>query len=391
MVARRLRTSKSGAAPHAHARPPFAGIVADRTRADTGNEDRNVTAHRTLVGALVVIAATAACGGGSTRKLAATHSTQPTSAASTPPPAPAAPPAATMPLTGLAAPAGVPDRPAVAIKIDNAPPARPQSGLNSADMVFDTLVEGGLSRFFAVFHSQDAASIGPIRSARPVDGDLLPLFGSPIFGYSGAAPGEIAPAKDHGGATLIANDDDPRPFHRDGSRRAPANVFSSLDALLAEGRRLGNHGGPPASSPFAFGAGAAGTPATSLGVTIGPQSSAVWHWNAQSRQWERDQDGRPDVTTDGGRVVATNVVVLTTQIHGTGIFDAAHSEDPFVVVLGNGKAWVARDGVVSTGSWARAGLHDPYTLVDAAGAPMKLAPGRTWVELLPAPATPAIG
>src|SRR5207244_13461034 len=123
--------------------------------------------------------------------------------------------------------------------------ARPQSGLNAADIAFDTLVEGGLSRFLAVFQSHDAGTIGPIRSARPVDADLLPLFGSPIFGYSGAARGEIAPVKDHGGATLVAHDDDPRPFRLDPSRRAPANVVASPDSLPGQRRHFGHHGSPP--------------------------------------------------------------------------------------------------------------------------------------------------
>ena len=349
-----------------------------------------LAARQNLAVALIAVLATAACGsGGRSRKVAIAAGAA--GGGATTAPSASSPPAATMPLTGLAAPVGVPDRPVVAVKIDNAPPARPQAGLNAADLVFDTLVEGGLSRLFAVFQSQDPPSIGPIRSARPVDGDLLPLFGSPIFGYSGAATGEIAPAKDHGGATLISHDDDPRPFRLDPSRRAPANVFASLDSLLAEGRHLGNHGSPPAASPFAYGpVGAAAAPASTLAVTIGPQAVATWHWNAQTSHWERDQNGTPDVTTDSGRVVATDVVVLTTQIHGTGIFDAARSEDPYVVVLGTGKAWVARDGKVTAGTWSRPGLHDPFRLVDATGAVMNLAPGRTWVELLPVPGAPAI-
>jgi hypothetical protein len=293
-----------------------------------------------------------------------------------------------MTLTGLPAPSDVQGRPAVAVKIDNAPQARPQSGLNAADIVFDTLVEGGLSRLFAVYQSQTAPLIGPIRSARPVDADLLPLFGSPVFAYSGAARGEIAPVKDHGGATLISNDDDPRPFHRDPSRRAPSNVYASFGTLLAEGRRLGNNAAAPTSSPFVFGPYSGGTPAATIAVTIGKLSSNTWQWDATTGQWQRDQDGTHDVTTDGGRVTATNVVALTTNIRGTGIFDASHSEDPFVEVLGSGDAWVARDGKVTRGTWSRAGIHDPFTLSDATGGTMALAPGRTWVELVPTAQAP---
>ena len=346
------------------------------------------TCKRISVAVVAMAAMAAACGGSHSRSSTAlsTPAPPPSSTVST-----TAPPASTTePLTGLPAPDGIPDRPVVAVKIDNAPQARPQSGLNAADIVFDALVEGGLSRFLAIYHSHGAPTIGPIRSARPVDADLLPLFGLTIFGYSGAARGEIAPVKDHGGATLVANDDDPRPFHRDKTRPAPSNVYSSLDALLAEGRRLGNRAGPPIGAPFVFGPPGGGTPATTIALTIGAAASTTWHWNASTQHWERDQDGVAHVTLDGGRIVADNVVVLGTHIRGTGIFDAAHEEDPFVSVLGEGEAWVARGGRVTSGHWHRATIRDQFTLADDSGAPMTLNPGRTWVELLPVPHQPVI-
>lgn len=343
--------------------------------------------HLVLAAAAALTVAAAACGTSHAAKLSAA-SAPPTQPSTTAPPAPAA--AAVLPLTGLPAGSGVPDRPALAVKVDNVPAARPQSGLNNADLVFDTLVEGGLTRLFAVFQSQDADLVGPIRSARPVDADLLRLFPGPVFGYSGAALGEIAPVHDHGNATLV-NPDNSDQFHREKIHRAPSNLYSSTGSLWSEGKRLGNGSPAPARPPFAFGAYDGGTPATSIASVMGIRSSNAWHWNGDAHVWERDQDGAPDVLQDGSRITATNVVVMSTDIRGTGIIDAAGEEDPFVSVLGSGSAWIARDGKVTAGTWKRDNLDDAYTLTAADGTPIPLAPGRTWVELLPVPAQPQIG
>jgi len=115
-------------------------------------------------------------------------------------------PPALFPLTGLPTGSGPATRPALSVKIDNIADALPQSGINQADIVYEELVEGGLTRLFVTYQSHDAAVVGPIRSARPVDADLLDQLGGGIFAYSGAAPGEIAPAEDHSGATLLSMD-----------------------------------------------------------------------------------------------------------------------------------------------------------------------------------------
>ena len=126
------------------------------------------------------------------------------------------------------------------MKIDNVAGSFPQAGLDQTDLVFDTLVEGGLTRLFAVYQSQDAQTLGPIRSARPVDASLLKLL-SPsscgLFAYSGAANGEIAPTKDAcPSSTLLSPDVGINgPFQMIYSRPSPHQVFSSTSALYAEG------------------------------------------------------------------------------------------------------------------------------------------------------------
>ena len=284
------------------------------------------------------------------------------------------------PLTGVIA-SRSPTLPALSVKIDNAPAARPQSGLNQADLVFECLVEGGMSRFLAVYQSQSAAEIGPIRSARPVDGALLRALHGGIFAYSGAADGEIAPAKAYSTSFLLSNDEDSTPFTRLGSRSAPENVYSSTARLRAEAARGSAHPGLPGAL-FSYGAAVARSPAARhVSVVIGGSASAAWAYDGAS--YVRSQDGSRHMLANGQRVRATNVVVLRVQVTHSGIIDAAGNEDPFVLAYGSGAAEVFRNGVVAHGRWSRPAVTDAFTFTSTAGGALTLFPGSSWVELVP--------
>src|SRR5436305_7908462 len=174
--------------------------------------------------AAVTGAGLAACGGGS--HPAPLASTTPSTSAS-----PSAAPVAvkTCPLTGLPPKKGQRiGRVALAVKIDNVNDARPQAGLDHADLVVEETVEGGLTRLFTVFQCDSAADVGPIRSARTSDTDLLRLLDGAVFGYSGANPRAIVPVQQHSRAVLIPWDNVPQYFHRDASRPAPPDVVLSV-------------------------------------------------------------------------------------------------------------------------------------------------------------------
>lgn len=312
-------------------------------------------------------------------KTAAVHKPLP-SATSSPSLSPVPPRRYFWPLTGLPA-STASTTPALSIKIDNAPGARPQSGLDKADMVFECLVEGGMSRFLAVYHSQAAPLIGPIRSARPVDGALLRALHGGIFAYSGAATGEIAPAKAYSTSYLLSNDYDSVPFHRSQSRSAPSNVYASTASLRAEaGRHSGRLQAPP--SLFAYGPASPGaSPATGATLRIGAQASAVWRRSgAVYLRWE---NGTPHLLDNGRQVHARNVVLIHVQVTGSGITDAAGNEDPFVLAYGAGSIEVLRDGVVERGRWSRPTVAAPFQFTSDHGGALTLAPGQTWVELIP--------
>lgn len=322
-----------------------------------------------------------ACGSGSPK--AAGHSS-PSPSTTSAAPSPASAPV--YPLTGLpATDAARARRPALSVKIDNVGGALPQVGLNQADLVTDVLVEGGLTRLMATFQSQDAKKIGPIRSARPVDADLLRELGGGIFAYSGADRREIAPSKDHSNALLVSNDADPRWFWRDHSRAAPHNVLSSSALLYRAGA---GHRLAPAPQLFSYLLAApAGPRVASVRIPFSSQSTAAWTWTGAG--YVRTQNGRPDRLVGGARVSTTNVVILSVTWRPTRIIDDGGNADPYVIVVGSGPAWVMRNGKLVAGSWTRPSYKVPMKVVDSAGRVIPLAPGRTWLELQPRPFRPA--
>jgi len=293
------------------------------------------------------------------------------------------------PLTGL--PSGGSAniaRPALSIKIDNAPSARPQAGLQLADVVTEELVEGGLTRFFATYQSQDAAKVGPVRSARLVDADLLTQLGGGVFAFAGAAAGVLGPVRARSGAVLVDDTTAPQAFYRAPGHPAPSNLYTSTAALYLAGSRPGMAAPPPL---FTYSATApAGAPTANM--TLRFSSASVISWRALATGgYQRLQNGFPAVDEDGSPVTADNVVVLSVAVGHSGIYDAAHNESPLVIVTGTGAAWVLRDGTVSVGRWTRPDDASALALTAADGTTMALHPGRTWVELLPLPAAPSLG
>ncbi len=300
-----------------------------------------------------------------------------------------APPAAapgTDPLTGLpttgieftADTIGIGTHNAVVIKVDNAPPARPQVGLNRADIVFEEEVEGGITRFAAVFHSQ-LGPVGPIRSGRTSDISILASLGSPSLVYSGA--------NDVFDALLISqpmvhNFSETRTagFSRNASYRFPSNLFSTVDNFAQPTR--------PPPPQFFYDADAdrsAWVDTSSVLVDWGSTSSG-WSWDAETAHWLRLQNGRSH-QTDDGQVSATNVVVVTVEEVSTGLTDSIGTPIPEYVFVGTGPATVFVDGRALEGTWTRPTLRDQAAFTAPDGTPIALDPGRTWVELVVAGST----
>ncbi len=278
----------------------------------------------------------------------------------------------TVPLTGEASRVAL-TRPALVMKIDNHSRARPQAGINQADIVWEELVEGSITRLAAVFHEQTPGRIGPIRSARTGDIPLLSQLNTPLFGASGANAGVLnalssAPVVNVN--ALVADG-----YYRLGTRRAPHNLYANPTTLWAYGQ--GVAGTPPQLLRYrAVGAAAAGNPAAGVDIEWG-NTSVSYRWNG--RGWVRTQNGTLHTDDAGAAVAPPNVIVQITPYGVSG----ADAESPEALTVGSGVAYVYTGGNVIEGTWSRANATDRIVYRDGRGAEVLLAPGRTWIAVAP--------
>jgi hypothetical protein len=296
------------------------------------------------------------------------------------------PPPPTCPLTGARRQKGeVIKRPALAVKIDNVSDALPQSGINKSDVVVEELVEGGLTRLMAIFQCDAASTVGPIRSLRISDADLLALLHGSVLGYSGANPKDMPPVIDHSDAVLISQDANPQYFYRSSAHVAPHNVYSSTTRILHAG--IARRKSLKAPKPlFSYGAiDPSAKRAHRISMTW-PAASASWQWS--KNKWLRTQNGVADHQSDGAQLSATNVVVMNVKIASTGLHDVLGTPSPEDVTVGHNSVWVFRDGKMIHGVWHRPTIASGWTFRDKHRHRINLAPGRTWVELLPTGRTP---
>jgi hypothetical protein len=284
------------------------------------------------------------------------------------------------PLTGLPAEADDPiDRPAIAVKVSNSSAARPQVGLDLADVVIEERVEG-ITRFVAIFHSTSSAPVGPIRSARDSDIDLLGSLGRPVFVWGGANEGVAARVASANVVSFNVDPDAAEDKYRDDERSAPDNLFiDSTDAFWAKAGDASPAQSPiPASQGLpAAGAPLPGQPTPAVSVDYGG-TAADFVWDAGREGWARIQDGTAHTVASGEVLAPTNVVLLVTP-YGTAPSDP---NSPIALTTGSGDATVLIGGNAVDATWNRSTAADPYTLTDdATGQPITLAPGRTWVGL----------
>ncbi len=291
---------------------------------------------------------------------------------------------ATCPLTGFKPASGeAPYRPALAVKVENLPEARPQAGLQAADVVYEEPVEGGITRFIVIFQCHDAKRVGPVRSARFTDVDILLQFGTQtLFGFAGGAP-PVEKRVQQSGLNDV-NFQAPsaeKAYTRDPDRDAPHNLYTSTRGLYRSGGTAG--GGPEEVLAFSKDVPATAKRAVSVHLDFSPTADVTWTYRAKRGVWARSYDTGPAQLEGGSVIGATNVVVQVSKIRTTGITDAAGNASPEVVTTGKGDLYVFRNGRVIRGTWSRATLGDPVTYRDAKGHAIDLAPGTTWIELLP--------
>ncbi len=276
----------------------------------------------------------------------------------------------------------------LAVKIDNHRQARPQTGLETADVVVEERVEGGVTRFIALFQSEVPDRVGPVRSARLVDARVLPAF-EPIFGYSGARDEVTAALRRAGLARLTPQVGGV--FERDPSRPGSHNLFASGGALYEQG--AGMQGVSPPRRPvwpFAEQAPSGGEPTGQLTVRMSGNNVVGWDWDGGAGVWRRSQNGEPTRVTGAGRLGAANVVALGMSIGPGGCCDSAGNPYVHTEVVGEGQGVVLRDGRAYPVRWSKAGPDRHFTLTRPDGSLLELGPGLTWIHLMPAENLPDV-
>ncbi|MEL7157999.1 MAG: DUF3048 domain-containing protein [Actinomycetota bacterium] len=359
-----------------HARPPAHPIGVSR---------------RLLAGVALAATMTAACGSGSddsaptdstlASSLAFSETTTTTAPTTTTTTAPTTTtttrPQFHDPLTGLGRADASPERSALAVKIDNHPSARPQAGLSSADIVFDLRAEG-VTRFMAVFHSEVPAEVGPVRSSRTSDFDLLRGLDNPLYASSGGnayVMGQVPSLP-----IFAVTNHTRREYYRDGSRPAPHNLFVDPETLYGVvGDRATATGAPEpwfvyradAEEPLPVGA----RPVEGVRVDFTNSPTVDFAWDETAGGWLRSQDGAPHLDASGQRLAPENVVIMVTS-YGVSAADPA---SPEVRSVGTGDLIVLTDGHRIDGTWERTTAESKPLLLSSDGEPIALTPGRTWV------------
>jgi hypothetical protein len=299
------------------------------------------------------------------------------------------------PLTGITFEEGAPgtenfNAPAVSCKIDNVFAARPQFNLNKADIVFVQMVEGGVTRLLGVWQSQPVSQVGPVRSVRPMDADTVAPIGG-IFCFSGGQAPFVKAVNDLGVYMASETSEqaaEKNSFSRSSAKPAPHNVIVDMALLqsqhldkVAPGKVFDFVSFNPESETYEPAATDTGEPTTHVTIKY-PGAVSYWEGDGTGNMI-REQDGAAHI--DGAtseQVRAKNVVVLKVKID-TSIKDGRYGYIPRTILIDSGVAWVFVDGKRIKGTWSKATQTGSITLTDEAGNPIKLAPGTTWVELMP--------
>lgn len=294
------------------------------------------------------------------------------------------------PFTGLeVADPAVLNRMPAAVKISNSPIVRPQSGLSRADVVIEHLTEGGLTRFTAIYHSEDAERIGSVRSARLIDLEIPVLFDSFLV-YSGAS-GEVTRMLDEADFapyTLSDSRSDPGFYRLEIPGRAYEHTLFTDTPLLWQVAQANGWEQPPRYRGWTWSEELPEDvqPATTIDIPYSADYSDV-HYEYDPeleayRRWILDEPHLEELT--GEQLSAPNVIVLyANHVETLIVEDVLGSKSVQIQLWGRGRMQLFRDGVVKEGIWLRDGRDGPLVFVDGNLQPIPLKPGKAWIQVVP--------
>lgn len=273
-------------------------------------------------------------------------------------------------------------RPMIAVKVENTDAAYPLAGLERADVIYEEPVEGGITRFAAFFQCKDAGRVGPVRSARTTDPKILLQYSqAPILAYSGANPTVASDLADAGVVSYTETSANVA-YVRDGSRSSPHNLFVSVKKLY----RIAKKSGVDFSLPgpiFRFDGEVPAPSRRRTSASVAFSSSNVVDWAWSDGRWVRQLAGEPMLSEGDAPIAADNVVIQEVVVKESDIVDVAGYPSPEVTLVGEGRAWILRDGRLILGRWRRPSLGDITVFETRKGDEIALAPGTTFVQLVP--------
>lgn len=288
------------------------------------------------------------------------------------------------PLTGLAMPNGLPTNPVFVVKIENTAGGAPQYGLDKADLVFEELVEGGLTRLAALYYSNLPTKIGHVRSMRATDIGIAGPVGGQIVASGGAAG--TYKRVERAGITIFSEDHAAPGFSSDPAKSRPYNRMVNL-RTLAKKAKAGDISGN--YLPFAAeskkptpSADASASPTTAKKATsldVGFSTSTHTRWAFKNGTWSRVNTH----AAAGQDFRADTLLVLFAKVGDAGYLDPAGNPVPETIFEGTGRAMVLQGDTVTEGTWNKKTLKQQITLADKSGAPISIRPGRVWIELVP--------
>ncbi len=289
-------------------------------------------------------------------------------------------PTALAPLRGTVVTAGSLANPSLAAKVDNHEEARPQYGLQHADIVFEELVEGGLTRYVAVWQSDIPAQIGPVRSIRPMDPDIITPFGG-IVAYSGGQQRFVEMMLDTPIFNIIDGSSAAEGLlYRTTDKDAPHNVGVAAQTIISQHLDMA-----PPQQMFAYSSSVEtssavrdGSPGSSIDVSFSDERYPRWSYDPATQTYLRFQEGVvADMNSDGGQINATNVIVMMVAI------DWQYSPVPRTIMVDSGDAWISTGGKTIHAIWSKDARESRIRYTDDFGMTVRLAPGNTWIEMPP--------
>ena len=273
------------------------------------------------------------------------------------------------------------DGPILVVKIDDTPPAHPQAGLEDADVVYIEQVEGGLTRLAAVFSSKIPTVIGPVRSARISDIEILQQYGRVAFAYSGAQSKLLPVIAAANLENLGAQRQSPEIYANDPLRIAPTAMMLQAQKLMANVAAANLSIAKSKPIGWSFGDGPdTGTAISSVKVSW-PANSYDATWSLSQERWLLSQRGVPDLAASGLQLAPTTFVIQLVSISPSEYHDKVGGVTPFSATVGTGRGYVLRDGLAISADWNRPTGDQGTTWTDKSGNEIKFAPGQVWIAL----------